>query len=485
MKVKEKQNKKGLFAERGGSKANAGTGAKKNNQASTKVDAGGETMRSLSKGYRDLIFSDIQTGAADWDKTQEYLKNSTAVFARGHLNMLAVPKLFPISVFEYINEVAATVSEILDKVIRNYEADPDYRKLFPFSKELEELILLPAGYERRLPIARVDLFLNEEDLSFKFCEFNADGASAMNEDREIFNAIKGTEVFKAFSEKYKVTAFELFDSWVDEFLEIYSGYHEKKEDPCVAIVDFLESGTGSEFKVFKKAFEKRGLKTVIAEIRDLKFENGMLLDAAGNKIDVVYRRAVTSECMENYAEITPFLDAVRADAVCLIGAFRTQVIHHKMTFNILRHEKTKAFLTEKENSFVEEHIPKTYRLAPEDIDLKQILENKDKWLIKPMDRYGSKGVVAGADCTKKEWEREVLSNMKEGFVVQEFCSPYSAPNLYFENGNPQPANYNNMTGLFLYNKKLKGLYSRQMLTRVTTTRNEGRVACSLVCERRG
>ena len=53
--------------------------------------------------------------------------------------------------------------------------DEKYRKLFPFSKELEELILCDSGYSQPLPIARIDLFFNEDDFSFKFCEFNADG----------------------------------------------------------------------------------------------------------------------------------------------------------------------------------------------------------------------------------------------------------------------------------------------------------------------
>ena len=40
-------------------------------------------------------------------------------------------------------------------------------------------------YDCNIPIARIDIFYDEETGGFKFCEFNTDGTSAMNEDREL------------------------------------------------------------------------------------------------------------------------------------------------------------------------------------------------------------------------------------------------------------------------------------------------------------
>ena len=48
------------------------------------------------------------------------------------------------------------------------------------------------------------------------------------------------------------------------------------------------------------------------------------------QLDVIYRRAVTKDVMENLELVKDFIDAIKADDVSIIGAFQTQLIHHKM-----------------------------------------------------------------------------------------------------------------------------------------------------------
>ena len=64
------------------------------------------------------------------------------------------------------------------------------------------------------------MFLNEDDLSCGFCEFNGDGSAGMNENREITNSITSTETFKRFSQIHQVEPCELFESWVLKFIDI-------------------------------------------------------------------------------------------------------------------------------------------------------------------------------------------------------------------------------------------------------------------------
>ena len=64
-------------------------------------------------------------------------------------------------------------------VIEEYLDNPDYRAMFGFPAELEEMILRRPAYRTLLPVCRLDIFLNEETGDFRFCEFNADGSSAM------------------------------------------------------------------------------------------------------------------------------------------------------------------------------------------------------------------------------------------------------------------------------------------------------------------
>lgn len=80
-------------------------------------------------------------------------------------------------------------------------------------------------------------------------------------------------------------------------------------------------------------------------------------------MDVIYRRAVTSDIMNDYDAVSDFIQAVKDGSVCLIGAFRTQIIHHKAICRVLVHPMTQAVLTAEENAFIEAHLPKTEELV--------------------------------------------------------------------------------------------------------------------------
>jgi glutathionylspermidine synthase len=440
-------------------------------------------MKKLNEKYAEIIRARFEENVISGNAAVKYMESSTAIYHGEPVVCLYMPKIFPREAYEFLQEAARQICVILNKVIARYLEDKSYRKLFPFTPELEELILCEAGYPCLLPIARLDIFFNEEDFSFKFCEFNADGASAMNENREITIAASRSDAFIEMNKLCKLQGFELFDSWVREFAEIYSKYGKKTENPRIAIVDFMENATLNEFEEFRKAFQKAGYATEIAEIRSLKYVNGNLQTPDGKKIDAIYRRAVTCDIMHHKDEIQPFLQAVRDNAVCLIGHFRTQIIHNKSVFKILRMPETFEFLTQTEREYVLRHIPETFSLTKELIAKIDILQNKNKWLIKPEDLYGSRGVYAGADTDIAAWKNTVNELADTGYLLQEFCPPYKSENLDFnETQRPGFKMYNNITGMFVYNGKLQGLYSRAGLTGIISSGTRGLTLASFTAD---
>ncbi|MCL1863747.1 MAG: hypothetical protein FWF78_09290 [Defluviitaleaceae bacterium] len=433
-------------------------------------------MNNYAQLIRDRWEENIKSG----NEAALYMKNSTAVYRGEPVACLYMPKIFTRESYEYLEKAADGICTILDKVIMQYLVDAEYRKLFPFEKELEELILTEAGYPRLLPIARLDIFFNEDDFSFEFCEFNADGASAMNEDREINNAIRSSDAYIEYTKRQKLRGFEFFDSWVRELGDIYSKYNKRVACPHIAIVDIMESGVPNEFIEFQKAFERAGYTAEICDLRDLEYENGELC-RFGQRIDVVYRRAVTCDIMRYKDSVQPFIQAARNNAVCIIGHFRTQIIHNKDVFRILHMPETSSFLTEAECEYVKQHIPATFPLESGKFDLEDILKNKDKWVIKPLDLYGSRGVFAGVDETPENWEKAIREATDKSYQLQEFCTPFQTENIDFtESTRPQFKMYNNLTGLFVYNGKLQGIYSRAGLMGTISPFTRGLTVASLV-----
>jgi len=499
-------------------------------------------MKELNEKYAQIVQNRLEENLISGRKAQEYMENSTAIYRGEPVACLYMPKVFSQEAWEFLQKAAADICEILDKVTARYLIDAEYRKLFGFEKELEELILADAGYSRLLPIARLDIFFDENDFSFKFCEFNADGASAMNEDREINTAIANSDAMQQFSQEYNVRRFEFFDSWVQEFLNNYAEFSSGKKlsgspyakdsladsgvldgvggtsnDSCprVAIADFMDNATPNEFIEFQKAFRKAGVECEIVEIRDFKYVDGHLQTPDGKKIDAIYRRAVTCDIMARKSDVQPFLQATRDGAVCVIGHFRTQVIHNKITYKILRMPETLAFLTPYEREYVLRHIPETYSLVSNKFVAKcDVLQNKNDWVIKPEDLYGSRGVYVGEDCTDEEWAEAVENATDTGYLLQRFCPPYKSLNLDFSekigntaecnvaecNANKNDENvdsgkashntearpnfkiYNNITGLFVYNGKLQGIYSRAGLAASISPFKRGLTLASVVAQ---
>lgn len=442
-------------------------------------------IKELVQEYRSIVEQDLDGHGISAKEISNYIQNSTAKYHGRCVRTLYIPKLITLDEVDLFEGLIKTLYEIFYKVMDRYQRNPEYRKLFGFDERLEKLILRENAYDCPLPIARIDIFLDEETGDFKFCEFNTDGSSAMNEDRELNNAIRLTKAYEEFAGRHKIMTFELFDSWVEEFLAIYATFKHKKDNPHVAIVDFMESATNEEFKIFAKSFEKKGISVEICEIRDLKYKDGVLLSPTGKGIDAIYRRAVTSDIMKYFDEVQPFIQAVVDEKVCLIGDFRTQIVHNKVLYKILHDERTKEFLTDEENSYVKAHVPFTVSLSDGRFDYNDVISHKNNWIIKPEDSYGSKGVHAGVECNDEEWKGFVDECINQSYILQEFCMPYESVNIDLVKDDNAPFRpYCNLTGLFVYNGKFKGCYSRISQSEIISTQySEMALPTIVVCEK--
>ena len=419
-------------------------------------------LTALEQFYFEHINAHREEHEKSGKEALDYLDHSTAKYHGKTIYSLYVPKLLNEQTVEVFRQTAETMSGIMRKVIVEYRNNEEYRTLFGFDKEVEQLIIHNPLYENVLPVCRVDIFYNEADGSFYFCELNTDGSSSMNEDRELCIAFEKTLLYKELSKQFEVKGFELFDSLATSFLENYKTYPYHVENPNVAVVDFLELGCSmEEFKQFAASFERQGCKAVVCDIRDLQLKEDGLYTKDGMRIDLIYRRAVTSDICDRKERVKDFMEAVMNHKVCCMGSFCTQVVHDKSLFYILRHPMTKQILSEDENAFVAAHIPYTEELRDDTIEAFRILDEKEKWIIKPKNSYGARGIFAGVSCTQKQWETAVNENKNANYVMQQFIMPYQTYNIDFHKENDALRKYSNLTGLYVYNGKFAGVYSRQ------------------------
>ncbi len=397
-----------------------------------------------------------------------FMDCSTAVYHGNPIDTLYMPKFWDARTIDALRDAAETVHRILSKVIERYVADADYRPLFGFDRELEHLICLPTGYPQPLPMGRIDIFLDEETLDFKLCEFNTDGSSGMNEDREISSALALTPAYQEMARRHHLAPFAIFDTWVEAFGRVYATYEHAVDAPHVAIADFLDITTPQELDVFQRRFSKAGRECRVVEVASLRFDGHHLSTPDGWRVDAVYRRAVLSEIVKRRASVEGLISAIEAHAVCVIGGFRTQVAHCKNVFEVLHLPQTAAFLTPAEQAWVTAHVPYTTQLDGWSDDSRPTsfptLAEKDRWIVKPSNGYGADDVTAGAAVDDATWHQTVESRLGKGYVLQEYCTPYQSPNLRQGRGNapisPDWEQFNHLTGLYLYDGCFAGTFSR-------------------------
>lgn len=117
-------------------------------------------------------------------------------------------------------------------------------------------------------------------------------------------------------------------------------------------------------------------------------------------------------------------------------------------------------LTEEEREFVKEHIPHTGIFGGSEDVFNMVLNNKEKYIMKPMDLNASQGVYVGKDLSDKEWEERLKKDFNREYLYQEFVKNFSREYLVFEDGKFKVEEFNSVIGLFVYNEKFAGVYTR-------------------------
>lgn len=425
--------------------------------------------RRLEDEYLDIV-RDLGGDIQGRREANSWLRTTHALFHGEPVPWSVVPKIFDRAQLAVLADAAETMGRIMDKCTRRYLESASFRALFGFEPLMERLIQVPTGYDRLIPIARVDVFFNEETGDFQFCELNTDGSSGMTDTVEVTHAEKTCAAYREFERRHpRLRTFDVLEGAIDAVLATYESWQPswgtRPMRPVVAFVDFPESVERQEVDHLVERLAVRGVEARFSDLRDLRVEglDGVqrLVDSRG-PIDLVWRRVVTSEFVQKPCEGGRALEeAVADDLACVVGSFRTWVCASKTVFAALYSDEAKEFLTPDELAFVYAHVPQTHLLAPGD-DLAPYAQ-KDEWILKPAGGYNSVGVVAGLDCTQQQWLQALSDMASQRGVVQRYARMYKTSVVAGDPDAGDPMDWplaSNMEGLYLFNGKFGGVFTR-------------------------
>jgi uncharacterized circularly permuted ATP-grasp superfamily protein len=291
----------------------------------------------------------------------------------------------------------------------------------------ERLIRIDPGYATASTASRLDAFLLPNSLHF--AEYNAESPAGLGYTQKLCELFDGIEPMRRFREGHAVTYHRTIPPLLAALLDSYREWGGHERSPTIAIVDWREVPTWTEFELLRDAFVQSGIPTVLADPRELSYE-GNVLRAGDRAIDLVYRRVLINDIIARPAECSALVEACEQRAVCVANTFRCKLPHKKAFFAILTDPEYAQLLTPGEQAVVSAHVPWT-RLVADTATERQdrrsgLLDiarrDREQLVLKPNDEYGGKGVILGWETSESDWEVSLgaaLADVPGAWVLQE------------------------------------------------------------------
>lgn len=350
-------------------------------------------------------------------------------------------------------EVGERIAEAYDELARVVHADPDLADSFFALTPCQRLLWLAScplwhGY------ARVDVF--ETDQGLKITELNSDTPTG-HAEAAVLGAV----------------AKEAHPAWIDPneglgaaiVTLLRSFARTVKDAPKNFTIGLVYPTDLTEdlplVRLVSQWFARAGHKVVTGSPYNIARGPNGGITLFGERVHVILRHYKTDWWTERtpvWSDAEPFDDALPlagplerlvsallAEEVALVNPFGAVLTQNKRSL---------AFFWEHFDRFspatrktIEAHVPYTVRL--ESLPLAQVVNERERWVMKS--DYGCEGdeVIVGKDVTVEEWREALLLAMEGRWVVQERFTPRTSETGHATN-----------MGVFVVGGQAAGLYAR-------------------------
>src|SRR6266478_5130607 len=213
-----------------------------------------------------------------------------------------------------VRVVAETVAALGERVAAAALDDRALFAQFHLRPEEERLARLHAGYGFASTASRLDAFLLPDSL--KFAEYNGESPAGAAYSETLAEIFRDLPMMAEFSKRYDVHTYPLSAKLLDALVMSYLDWGGTSKRPQIAIVDWREVPTWSEFEILKERFEKMGVPVVLADPRDLVLD-GKAHCSHGTRIALVCRRVLIIDFVARPSEGEALVKAHSANAVCV------------------------------------------------------------------------------------------------------------------------------------------------------------------------
>ena len=182
------------------------------------------------------------------------------------------------------------------------------------------------------------------------------------------------------------------------------------------------------------------------------------------EIDIFFKRVIIHEFLERFDETHPVFRACTDGAVCMANSFRSKIPHKKASFAILTDERYHRLFDPEQLETIRRHVPWTRNVkygdstyAGEDVDLLEFIRaERHRFVLKPNDEYGGKGIHFGWESSESEWDDAIEEALEAHYVVQERVAVEKTQIPVFSDGEARIASLTVDFDPFLFRGNVEG-----------------------------
>jgi uncharacterized circularly permuted ATP-grasp superfamily protein len=409
------------------------------------------------------------------------------------------PHFFTREQFDYVSKVCLALTHAIGKLgevmLGDDKAESD-RLINDVGLTEEEyrLIQFDTGYKAVSAHSRLDSFLSA-DGTLQFVEYNAESPAGASYEDGLADLFSELPIMQEFSKRFNVSRFNVKEKMLAMLLKNYREYLGTHPDkvPNIAIIDWGNVPTQTEFQLLQQYFEANGVPTIICDPREVEYRNGKVY-RGDFQIDLLFKRVLGSELLMKADEVRPIIQAYEDGAVCMINSFRCKLFHKKMIFGLLTDERNAHYFTADEQAYIARHIPWTRKVQPgqttyqgQPIDLEEfVMKNRERLVLKPNDEYGGKGIAIGWESDENEWREAYQNALQSPYVVQEKVVIAKEPYPVMQDGMVVFAERSVDCDPYIFGDTIAGVLTRlSAAALLNVTAGTGSVVPTFIIESRG
>ncbi|MBC7788412.1 MAG: circularly permuted type 2 ATP-grasp protein [Anaerolineae bacterium] len=374
--------------------------------------------------YHELLTDEL--GGETQAQIDTQLRERGLYFGDRPLCTVLRPRFFTPAQYGWMRVRAGLILRAFERVHNIAIADSGFRAQYKLQEWEEELVTVNPGFRNASPTSRLDAFFVNDGKGLRFTEYNAETPAGSGYNDVLTEMFLGLPVMREFLRSFEVRPLPVRHSLMHCLLDAFRQWKGRAEAPRIAIIDWSDVPTYSEFVIFEQYFAEQGLECIIADPRELEYQDGRLM-AGDYHITLIYKRVLISELVERGGMDHPIIRAVRDGAVCMVNPFACKINHKKASLAVLTDERNASLFPADEQRAIADHVPWTRvveerktRFDNREVDLVPFsVENRERLVLKPNDEYGGKGIVLGWEVSASEWAAAVQTALAEPYIVQE------------------------------------------------------------------